>query len=50
LILSETRVGYFDSIAKLYRYSGQWPSAYKQVIIDGLSSLNVSSRDMGAVF
>ena len=50
LILSETRVGYFDSIAKLYRYSGQWPSAYKQVIIDGLSSLTVSSRDMGAVF
>jgi outer membrane protein TolC len=50
LILSETRVSYFDSIAKLYRYSGQWPSAYKQAIIDGLSSLKVSSRDMAAVF
>ena len=40
----QDKVGYFDSIAKLYRYSGQWPSAYKQVIIDGLSSLKVSSR------
>ena len=46
-ILSKTRVSYFDSIAKLYRYSGQWPSAYKQAIMTGLSSLKVSSIEMG---
>ena len=46
-ILSKTRVNYFDSIAKLYRYSGQWPSQYKQEIIDGFSLVPADPHGIG---
>lgn len=45
-ILYETRISYFDSIAKLYRYSGQWPSQYKQAIIELLGPYNINLRSM----